>query len=66
MVLELFEDGLALISNIKSEKQFKIKAHHLKPYLTLEHPTLAYKVNMHILEAFEDVTLTSPSRHRSL
>ena len=36
MVLELFEDGLVLIFNIKSDKQFKVNGHGLKPYLALE------------------------------
>ena len=34
VVVELFEGGFTLISNVKSGKQFKASGHHLKPYLT--------------------------------
>ena len=36
MFIELFENGSLLIFDIKSDKQFKVNGHHLKPYLTSE------------------------------
>ena len=56
MVMELFENGSVLIFNIKSSKQFKVNGHCLKPYLTSEQFTPADMVNLHLLEAHEDVT----------
>ena len=50
VVLELFDDGAALISDIKSGRQFKVNGHRLKPYLTSEPPALADKVNLHLPE----------------
>ena len=63
MILELFEDRSLFIFYIKSDKQFKVNANHLKPYLTLEPTTSTDKVNLHILEGPEDVTSVSPSPH---
>ena len=34
MVLDLFDEGFVLISDIKSGRQFKVNDHHLKSYLT--------------------------------
>ena len=67
VVLELFEGGSVLISNIKSGKQLKVNGHHLKPNLTSERPTPADTVNLHlpeVLEVPEDVTIVSPSPHQ--
>ena len=36
MILELFENTSILISDIESDKKFKVNAYRLKPYLTLE------------------------------
>ena len=66
MVVESFDNGSLLISDPKSGKQFKVNGHHLKPYLTAEPPTLANKVNLHLLEVHEDVIMVTPSSHRSL
>ena len=48
MVLELFDGGAVLISDIKSGQKFKVNGHRLKPYLTLE--PHADKVNLHLPE----------------
>ena len=61
MLVESFENGSVLISDIKSSKQFKVNGHRLKPYLTTEPPTLADKINLHLLEVHEDVTTVTPS-----
>ena len=58
VVLELFENGSILIFDVKSGKTFKVNGHRLKPYLIVE-------VDVHLLEAHEDVTSTSPSPHQS-
>ena len=50
VVLELFNDGSVLISDIKSGRQFKVNANHLKPYLTSEPPAPADKINLHLPE----------------
>ena len=50
MVLEFFNDGSILISDIKSNQQFNINNHRLKPYLTSEPPAPADKVDMHLPE----------------
>ena len=50
MVLELFDGGSVLISDIKSGKKFKVNAHRLKLYLTSEPPAPADKVNLHLPE----------------
>ena len=50
MVLESFDNGSMLISDPKSGKQFNVNGHRLKPYLTVEPPTPADKVNVHLLE----------------
>ena len=50
MVLELFDDGLVLICDIKSGQQFKVNDHCLMPYLTLEPPAPVDKVDLHIPE----------------
>ena len=63
MVLELFEDGSVLISNIKSHKKFKVNGYCIKPYLVSKLPTLAVKVNLRYPEALEDVMSVSPSPH---
>ena len=65
MVVELFENGSILISDIKSSKQFKVNGHCLKPHLTAELPTLADKVNLHLLEVHEDVITVTLSSHQS-
>ena len=63
VVMELFENRSVLISDIKSDKQFKVNGHRLKPYLTAELPTPADTINLHLLEVHEDVTV-SPSSHQ--
>ena len=63
VVMELFENGPVLISDIKFSKQFKVNGHHLKPYLTSKPPTLADTLNLHLPEAHKDVTTVSPSSH---
>ena len=65
MVVESFDNGSVLISDPKSGKQFKVNGHRLKPYLTPEPPTPTDKVNLHLLELHEDVTMVTPSSHRS-
>ena len=50
MILELFDGGSVLISDIKSGQQFKVNGHRLKPYLTSEPPAPADKVDLHLLE----------------
>ena len=65
MVVESFENGSVLISKPKSGKQFKVNGHRLKPYLTVEPPTPADKVNLHLPEVHEDVIMVTPSSHRS-
>ena len=45
MVLELFDGGSVLISDIKSGQQFKVNDHRLKPYMTSKPPAPADKVN---------------------
>ena len=66
VVVESFDNGSVLISDPKSGKQFKVNGHRLKPYLTVEPPTLADKVNLHLPEVHEDVIMVTPSSHRSL
>ena len=63
VVLEFFEGGSMLISDIKSNRQFKVKGHRLKPYLTSELPALVDMVKQHLPEIHEDVTMVSPSPH---
>ena len=53
MVLELFEGGSVLISDLKSDIQ-------LKPYLKSEPPAPTYTVTVHLREVHEDVTTVSP------
>ena len=65
VVVESFDSGSLLISDPKSCKQFKVNGHRLKPYLTEEPPTLADKVNLHLPKVHEDVTMVTPSSHRS-
>ena len=65
MVVELFDNGSVLISNPKSSKKFKVNGHRLKPYLTVEPPTPTDKVNLHLPEVHEDVTMVTPSSHQS-
>ena len=55
VVVESFDSRSVLISNPKSGKKFKVNGHRLKPYLTVEPPTPADKVNMHLPEVHEDV-----------
>ena len=50
VVLEFFDDGSVLIFDIKSDRQFKVNGHRLKPYLTSEPPAPADKVNLHLPE----------------
>ena len=50
MILELFDGGLVLISDIKSSKKFKVYGHRLKPYLTSEPAAPADKVDLHLPE----------------
>ena len=50
VVLELFNGGSVLISDIKSGRQFKLNGHRLDPYLTSEPPTPADKVNLYLPE----------------
>ena len=50
VVLELFDGGVVLISDPKTGRQFKVKGHRLKPYLTSEPPAPADKVNLHLPE----------------
>ena len=57
MVVELFENGSVLISDLKFGKQFKVNGHHLKPNLIAEPPTPADKVNLHLLEIHENVIM---------
>ena len=65
VVVESFHNGSVLISDPKSSKKFKVNGHRLKPYLTAEPPTPAYKVNLHLPEVHEDVITVTPSSHRS-
>ena len=65
MVVESFDNGSVLISDPKSDKQCKVNGHRLKPYLTVEPPTPADKVNLHLPEVHEDVIMVTPSSHRS-
>ena len=48
MVLELFNGGAVLISDIKSGRKFKVNGYRLKPYLTSELPSPADKVNLRL------------------
>ena len=64
MVVESFDNGFVLIFDPKSDKQFKVNGHRLKPYLTAKPPTLADKVNLHLPEVHEDMTMVTPSSHR--
>ena len=64
VVIELFENGSVLIYDIKYDKHFKVNGHPLKPYLTLEPPTSADTVNLHLPQAHADVTTVSPSSHQ--
>ena len=50
VVLELFDGGAVLISDIQSGREFKVNSHSLKPYLTLDALELVDKVNLHLLE----------------
>ena len=50
VVMELFENKFVLISDTKYGKQFKVNSHRLKPYLTIEPPTPANMVNLHLPE----------------
>ena len=63
-VMELFENGSILIFDIKSDKQFKVNGHCLKPYLIEEPPTPAYTKNLHLLEVHEDMMMVTPSSHQ--
>ena len=63
VVLELFEGGSVLISDIKSSRELKVNGHRLKLYLTKELPAPTDIVNLHIPEVHEDVTTVSPSPH---
>ena len=65
VVVESFDNGSVLISDPKSGKQFKVNGHRLKPYLTVEPPTPADKVNLHLPEVHEDVITVTPSSHQS-
>ena len=47
MILELFDGGSVLIFHIKSDQQFKVNGHRIKPYLTSEPPALVDKVDLH-------------------
>ena len=38
VVVESFDNGSVLISDPKSNKQFKVNGYHLKPYLSASHP----------------------------
>ena len=64
MVVESFDNGSVFISDPKSDKQFKLNVHRLKPYLTTEPPTLADKLNLYLLEVHEDMIMVTPSSHR--
>ena len=50
VVPELFEGRAVLISDIKTDRQFKVNGHRLKPYLTSEPPEPVDKVNLHLSE----------------
>ena len=50
MVLDFFEGGSVLISDIRSSKKFKVNGHRLRPYLTSEPPALVDEVDLHLLE----------------
>ena len=65
VVIESFDNGSILISDPKSVKQFKVNGHCLMPYLIAEPPILADKVNLHLPEVHEDVTMVTPSSHQS-
>ena len=65
MVVESFNNGSVLISDPKSDKQFKVNGHCLKPYLTAEPPTPTVKINLQLSEVHEDVITVTPSSHRS-
>ena len=65
MVVESFENGSLLISDPKSEKQFKVNGHRLKAYLTAKLPTPADKVNLHLPEVHDDVITVTPSSYQS-
>ena len=65
MVAESFDNGSILIFDPKFGKQFKVNRHCLKPYLIAEPPTPADKVNLHLPEVHEDVTMVTPSSHQS-
>ena len=58
VIVESFDNGSVLISDPKSCKKFKVNGHRLKPYLTVEPPTLEDKVNLHL-------PTVTPSSHRS-
>ena len=62
--MESFDNGSVLISDPKSEKQFKVNGHCLKPYLIAEPPTPVDKINLHLPEVHEDVTTVTPSSHQ--
>ena len=48
VVLELFDGGSVLISDIKSGREFKVNGHRLKLNLTSEPPAPTDKVNLHL------------------
>ena len=50
VVLELFDGGVVLISDIKTGQQFKVNGHRLKLYLTSEPPAPVEKVNLYLPE----------------
>ena len=63
-VMELFENGSVLISDIKSGKQLKVNGYCLKPYLIVEPPTPSDRINLHLPEVHEDMTTVTPSSHQ--
>ena len=48
VILQLFDGGSVLISDIKLGRQFNVNGHHFKPYLTSEPPAHADKVDPHL------------------
>ena len=50
MVLELFDGGSVLISDTKSDRQFKVNGYRLKPYLTSEPSAPEDEVDLHLPE----------------
>ena len=53
MVLELFESGSLLISDIKSSRKLKVNGHRLKSYLISEPLAPEDTMNLHLLEVLE-------------